>query len=496
MVRSRYAPSPTGFMHIGNLRTALYEYLIAKKDGGVFALRIEDTDGERYVEGAEDVIYYVLQTTGLVFDEGPGVGGAYGPYVQSQRKASYMVYAKDLMELGKAYYCFCTKERLDSLSDARGLKKYDRHCYRLGKEEIALNIANGLPYVVRQYIPEGKTAFRDEVYGEITIENTEIEDQILVKSDGMPTYNFANVVDDHDMAITHVVRGSEYLTSTPKYKLLYEAFGWDVPLFVHLPLLLNSSGKKISKRHNDASVTDLLKMGFLPSAIVNYAALLGWSHGGTEEIFSLPELVQAFDIKKISKAPSVFDMKKFTWMNGEHIKRLPMETYFEMALPILSKAVKTEGIDYAELARITQSRVSFVHECGEMLDFIDDLPEYSIELYTHKKMKTNPEVAHKSLKLVVEGFERLQGWNHEILSEQIGQSAEEHGLSKGQILWPIRTATSGKPTTPCGAVEICLILGRDETIKRLNKGISMLELQVNKCTLRANNTNKNKFFSA
>ena len=474
MVRTRYAPSPTGFMHIGNLRTALYEYLIAKKDGGVFILRIEDTDSERYVEGAESAIYEVLQATGLRFDEGPGVGGDYGPYVQSQRKADYNKQAKTLVDNGKAYYCFCSKERLDSLSDERGLKKYDRHCFGLSAEEAAANIESGAPHVVRQLIPEGKTSFHDEVYGDITIDNAEMEDQILVKSNGMPTYNFANVVDDHAMSITHVVRGSEYLTSTPKYKLLYEAFDWEVPRFVHLPLLQNASGQKISKRHNDASITDLLEMGFLPDAVINYAALLGWSPVGTEEVFTLDELIEAFDSKRISKSPSVFDMKKLTWVNGEHIKRLSEEAYLELALPFLKKTVKSEGADYAELAKLTKSRVSFVHECGDLVDFIDCLPEYDIELYTHKKMKTNPEVALGALSLAIEALESIQNWTHEAIGELVTQVAEDNGLSKGQLLWPIRTAASGKATTPCGAVEICLLLGKNETLVRLRKGMEML----------------------
>ncbi|MCL2224655.1 MAG: glutamate--tRNA ligase [Defluviitaleaceae bacterium] len=472
MIRTRYAPSPTGFMHIGNLRTALFEYLIAKKGRGVFVLRIEDTDSERFVEGATDAIFETMELTGLKFDEGPGIGGDYGPYVQSERKADYLPHAKNLVSSGKAYYCFCDKERLDGLADERGLKKYDRFCQQLSADEIEKRLASGAPYVIRQLIPDGKTTFHDEVFGDITIDNREMEDQILIKSDGMPTYNFANVIDDHAMKISHVVRGSEYLTSTPKYKLLYEALGWDVPVFVHLPLLQNAAGQKISKRNGDASIPQLLEEGFLPQAIVNYAALLGWSPPDNREIFTLAELESIFEPKNISKSPSAFDVNKLRWVNGEQIKTLPPEVFYEMALPYLKQSVKKAGADYAVLAKITQSRVTVVKDCAELVDFIDELPDYDIELYTHKKMKTNPEIAAQALKLVIAEFAGLADWNHDALFATVTKIAEANELKNGQVLWPIRTALSGKPTTPCGATEICELLGKDETLKRLEIGLA------------------------
>ena len=474
-VRTRYAPSPTGFMHIGNLRSALYEYLIARHDNGVFILRIEDTDQDRYVEGAADAIFETLRLTGLTFDEGPGIGGEYGPYIQSERKENYLPQAKRLVENGTAYYCFCHKDRLDTLADERGIKKYDRFCASLPADEVAARINSGAPYVIRQLIPEGKTSFYDEVYGQITFDNKELEDQILIKSDGMPTYNFANVVDDHDMAITHVARGSEYLTSTPKYVLLYEALGWEVPKFVHLPLLVNENGQKLGKRNGAVSVPELLNQGFLPEAIVNYAALLGWSPHDNKEIFSLAELIEVFESKNISKSPSTFDAVKMTWVNGEHIKALPPENFYEMALPYLQESVKKPGTDYAALAKMTQSRVNFVKDCGELVDFIDELRDYDIQLFTHKKMKTNPEVAKEGLKAAIAALEPLTEWNHDTLAQAATKAAEDNGLSKGQVLWPIRTALSGKATTPCGATEICELLGKEETLRRLAVGLGKLQ---------------------
>jgi glutamyl-tRNA synthetase len=450
----------------------LFEYLIAKRGGGVFVLRIEDTDSERFVEGATDAIYETMELTGLKFDEGPGIGGEYGPYIQSERKADYLPFAKNLVENGKAYYCFCNKERLDGLADERGLKKYDRFCHT--QKETEKRLANGEAYVIRQLIPDGKTTFHDEVFGDITIDNREMEDQILIKSDGMPTYNFANVIDDHAMKITHVVRGSEYLTSTPKYKLLYEALGWDVPAFVHLPLLQNAAGQKISKRNGDASIPMLLAEGFLPEAIINYAALLGWSPPDNREIFSLAELEKIFEPKNISKSPSAFDATKLRWVNGEHIKNLPPENFLEMAMPFLRDAVKKPGINYAALAKITQSRVTLVKDCAELVDFIDELPPYEIDLYTHKKMKTNPEIAALALKLIVDEFSALEDWTHDAIAAAVTKTATENEMKNGQIMWPVRTALSGKPTTPCGATEICELLGKEETLRRLNIGISKL----------------------
>jgi glutamyl-tRNA synthetase len=461
-------------MHIGNLRTALFEYLIAKRGRGIFVLRIEDTDSERFVEGAIDAIFETMELTGLKFDEGPGIGGEYEPYVQSERKDSYLPHAKSLVESGKAYFCFCKKERLDGLADERGLKKYDRFCQKLSAEEIQKRLDNGEPYVIRQLIPDGKTTFHDEVFGDITIDNREMEDQILIKSDGMPTYNFANVIDDHAMSISHVVRGSEYLTSTPKYKLLYEALGWEVPVFVHLPLLQNAEGQKISKRNGDASIPQLLAEGFLPQAIINYAALLGWSPPDNREIFSLAELEQIFEPKNISKSPSAFDATKLRWVNGEHIKNLPPETFCEMALPYLLEAVTLSGVDYAALAKMTQSRVTLVKDCAELVDFIDELPRYVIDLYTHKKMKTNPEIAALALELILKKFSEITDWTHENISAAVTETAEANNLKTGQILWSVRTALSGKATTPCGATEICELLGKGETLRRLDIGLLKL----------------------
>jgi len=467
MVRSRFAPSPTGQMHIGNLRTALYEYLIAKHSGGTFILRIEDTDQNRYVEGATDIVIKTLGIAGLIHDEGPGVGGNYGPYFQSERKASYLPYAKELIEKGAAYYCFCSKEKLENLDEAYEQdqqQKYDRHCFSLSKDEVSAKLAAGEPYVIRQFIPEGKTTFHDEVFGDITIDHEEIEDQILIKSDGMPTYNFANVIDDHLMEITHVVRGSEYLTSTPKYKLLYEAFGWDVPVYVHLPLLLGDHGGKMSKRKGDPSFDDLLAQGYLPEAVINYVAFLGWSSPDNREYFTLSELVEVFDYKHISKSPSSFDVKKLAWMNGEHIKRLSEDVFYEMALPTLQSAIKTPGIDLKEIARLVQSRVLFVRDSIELVDFIDQLPDYDIALFTHKKMKTDPVVAMAALEAIIPVYKDIavDDWNNDTLYAAAVACGQAKECKNSQILWPIRTALSGKPSSPCGASELCALLGKDK----------------------------------
>ncbi len=391
------------------------------------------------------------------------------PYVQSERKADYLPHALDLIKNGKAYYCFCTKERLDSLEFG-----YDRHCRNLPEEEVRRRLDAGEPYVIRQIIPEGSTSFHDEIYGDITIENSEMDDQVLIKSDGMPTYNFANVIDDHAMEITHVVRGNEYLTSTPKYKLLYEALGWDIPLFIHLPLALNETGRKIGKRNGDASVPQLIEMGFLPEAVINYAALLGWSPPDNNEIFSLDELSAAFDYRHISKSPSIFDMKKFAWVNSEHIKRLPPDKYYELSLPILKEAVKTPGADYQKLAAMTQTRVSFIKDAAGLLDFIDTLPDYDAELFTHKKMKTNGETAKKGLQVSLEALSWFNDWNNDALFNELVRVSEVNGLVKSQVLWPVRTALSGKPTSPCGATELCELLGKEETLRRIKIGIDKL----------------------
>ena len=395
MVRTRFAPSPTGYMHIGNLRTALYEFLIAKSQGGSFILRIEDTDQERFVEGATDVIYKTLEMAKITHDEGPDVGGDYGPYIQSERKNDYMKYALELIEKGEAYYCFCTKERLDSLkteTSHEAVAKYDRHCLNLSKEEIEENLKNGVPFVIRQKIRDGKTTFHDEVYGDITVDNSELEDQILIKSDGFPTYNFANVIDDHAMNITHVVRGAEYLSSTPKYNLLYEAFGWEIPKYVHLPAVMKDKHNKLSKRNGDASFQDLVAKGYLPDAIVNYIALLGWSPSVNQEIFTMDELIKEFSIKGLSKSPAIFDIEKLTWMNGEYIKKMDFEDFYKWAEPELKAAVKRTDIDLKKVAKYVQTRIGTSKDIIAMVDFIDKLPEYSTELYVHKKMKTTEEI--------------------------------------------------------------------------------------------------------
>ncbi len=480
MIRTRFAPSPTGYMHIGNLRTALYEFLIAKSQGGKFILRIEDTDQERFVEGATDIIYNTLKLSGITHDEGPDVGGPYGPYVQSERKNDYLDYALQLIEKGEAYYCFCTKERLDSLKTETGsheqIVKYDRHCLSLTPEEIKEKLDAGTPYVIRQKIREGSTTFHDEVYGDITVDNGEMEDQILIKSDGYPTYNFANVIDDHIMNITHVVRGAEYLSSTPKYNLLYEAFGWDIPTYVHLPAVMKDQHNKLSKRNGDASFQDLVDKGYLPEAIINYIALLGWSPSINQEIFTLDELIKVFDIKGLSKSPAIFDPVKLTWMNGEYIKKMDFDKFYSIAEPELKAAVKTDGIDLKKLASYIQSRIGSFKEIAEMVDFVDNLPEYDTALYIHKKMKTTEEMCLENLKKAVPVLDEIAEceWTNESIYNALVALIQELGIKNGQMLWPVRTALSGKPTSPCGASELAELLGKKESIKRLNKGIEML----------------------
>ncbi|MDR3238777.1 MAG: glutamate--tRNA ligase [Clostridiales bacterium] len=475
MIRTRFAPSPTGYMHIGNLRTALYEYLIAKKAGGRFILRIEDTDQNRQVEGAVEMIYSTLQAAGLQHDEGPDIGGAYGPYIQSERKEIYLRLARELIQKGKAYYCFCGKERLEALTDDRGIGKYDRRCLPLTKERIQENLAQNMPYVIRQIIPEGETSFHDEVFGEITVPNGELDDQILIKSDGLPTYNFANVADDHLMGITHVIRGSEYLSSTPKYNLLYEAFGWPVPAYIHLPLILNANGEKLSKRKGDASFEDLTAMGFLPEAIVNYIALLGWSPAENREIFTLAELVDCFDTAGLSKSPSIFDIQKLTWMNGEYFKRMDPEAFYAMSLKALREAVRTPGVDLRAAAEMARTRVNFLHEIKTLFGFMDSLPAYDERLYEHKKMKTSLGNSLDNLQKALPVLESLEIWQGENIHAALMALIGELGVKNGQMLWPIRTALSGQPSSPCGAIELCALLGKGETLRRIRLGVDLLE---------------------
>ncbi len=478
-VRTRFAPSPTGFMHIGNLRTALYEYLVAKSQGGDFVLRIEDTDQQRYVAGAVEVIYKTLQTAGLVHDEGPDKPKAYGPYVQSERLSMYKPYAEQLIKEGKAYRCFCTKERLDSLKEDTQGGGYDRHCRDLPQEEIDRLLAEGVPYVIRQKMPlEGKTTFTDTVFGEITVDNTELQDQILIKTDGYPTYNFANVIDDHTMNITHVVRGSEYLSSTPKYNLLYEAFGWEIPTYIHLPLIMgkDSDGNiaKLSKRHGSTGFEDLVNEGYLPQAIINYVALLGWCPEDNQEIFSLDELVKVFKISGISKSPSIFDYDKLEWFNAEYIRRMSDEEFTTYAMPFYQQSMKDKNFDWSKITAILHQRVTKFNQIPEMTDFFNQLPEYDKEMFVNKKSKTNLDNAPKMLQIATEKLTALDSWTKDTIHDCLINLAVELGVKNGTVMWPVRIAVAGKKVTPGGAVEILDILGREESLQRLAKGLVIM----------------------
>ncbi len=480
-VRTRFAPSPTGYMHLGNLRTALYTYLIAKKYDGDFILRIEDTDRERYVEGAVDVIYSTLRKAGLQWDEGPDIGGPVGPYVQSERMGMFKGYAEDLVKSGHAYYCFCNKERLEEVRRIQEASKiapmYDRHCRELAPEEIEKNLAEGVPYVIRQKMPsEGTTTFHDEIYGDITVENATLDDQILIKTDGMPTYNFANVVDDHTMGITHVVRGNEYLSSTPKYNLLYHAFGWDVPTYIHCSPVMRDQTHKLSKRDGDASFEDLMAKGCLSEAVVNFIALLGWAPKGEEEIFTLEELTEVFDVSGISKSPAIFDPMKLKAINAGYVRKLSPEQFQEIIKPYVSQTVKREDIDYPLLAQVLQNRTELFTDIPEQVDFIDELPDYDLEMFRHKKMKTTPESSLEALQTVLPELEKIDEseWNVEKIHEVLFKVIADKGVKNGWLLWPIRTAVSGKQFTPGGGVELCAILGKADTIARIEKAIARL----------------------
>lgn len=479
-VRTRYAPSPTGRMHVGNLRTALYAYLIAKHEGGDFLLRIEDTDQERFVEGAVEIIYRTLEKTGLIHDEGPDKDGGVGPYVQSERQAAgiYLDYAKMLVEKGEAYYCFCDQERLDSLKtivDGQEIMTYDKHCLHLTKEEVEASLAAGKPYVIRQNNPtEGTTTFHDEIYGDITVDNSELDDMVLIKSDGYPTYNFANVVDDHLMGITHVVRGNEYLSSSPKYNRLYDAFGWEVPVYVHCPLITNEEHKKLSKRSGHSSYEDLIEQGFISEAVVNYVALLGWSPEENQEIFSLEELVKQFNYRHMSKSPAVFDVVKLKWMNGEYMKSMEFDRFYEMAEPYL-KAVIKKDLDLKKVAGMVKTRIEVFPDIAEHIDFFEELPEYDKAMYTHKKMKTNEETSLEVLTEVLPRLEAQEDFSNDALYTLLSGYVEEKGCKTGYVMWPIRTAVSGKQMTPAGATEIMEVLGKEESLDRIRKGISLLE---------------------
>ena len=479
-VRTRFAPSPTGRMHVGNLRTALYTYLIAKHEGGDFILRIEDTDQERFVDEALGIIYRTLEATGLKHDEGPDKDGGFGPYIQSERCASglYMKYAKELIEKGEAYYCFCDQERLDSLKQVVGGKEissYDKHCLHLSKEEIEANLAAGKPFVIRANIPnEGETTFHDEIYGDISQPNEELDDMILIKSDGYPTYNFANVIDDHLMGITHVVRGNEYLSSAPKYTRLYHAFGWEEPKYIHCPLITNEEHQKLSKRSGHSSYEDLIEQGFVSEAVVNFVALLGWSPADNQEIFSLEELIKEFDYKHISKSPAVFDMVKLKWMNGEYLKAMDFDRFYEMAEPYLKQAI-TKDFDLKKIAALVKTRIEIFPDILEMVDFFEAVPEYDVSMYTHKKNKTNPEKSLEVLKGVLPELQKQEDFSNDALYQLLRQFASDHEFKSGFVMWPVRTAVSGKQMTPGGATEIMEIIGKDETIARIEAAIEKIE---------------------
>jgi len=473
-VRTRFAPSPTGYMHVGNLRTALYTYLIAKRAGGTFLLRIEDTDQGRYVEGAADAIFRTLRECGLVHDEGPDIGGPVGPYIQTERRDIYAKYAEKLIEQGTAYRCFCEKEDAPA-GDPGEIRKYDGRCSRLSQEEIADKLAAGTPYVIRQRMPQsGGVTFHDAVFGDITVDCETLDDHVLVKSDGLPTYNFANVIDDHLMGITHVVRGSEYLSSMPKYALLYRALGWTEPEYIHCSPVMRDANHKMSKRSGDPSYEDLISMGYLSEAVLNYVALLGWSPGGEEEIFSLPELTQVFDVGGISKSPAIFDMEKLRYFNSAYIRAMTPEAFHQATLPYIRQSVQNPAADTRAIANILQQRCEVLTDIPEKIDFFDVLPDYDPALYTHKKSKTNPEVSLDMLNKALPVLRDLEPWTPEAIQTALKDLAEALAVKNATLMWPVRIAVSGKAVTPGGAVEICAILGKDETLRRMEAGIKRL----------------------
>lgn len=479
-VRTRFAPSPTGYLHLGGLRTALYAYLFARKDNGTFILRIEDTDQEREVEGAVDLIFKSMKEAGLHYDEGPDVGGDYGPYIQTQRKSTYLPYAMELVEKGAAYPCFCTKEELEqrrAAAQARGETfKYDKHCLHLDKEEAKRRMASGEPFVIRQNVPvTGTASFDDLLFGHVEAPCDTLDDNVLIKQDGLPTYNFANVVDDHLMAITHVMRGTEYLSSTPKYNLLYEAFGWTPPTYVHLPVVMKDASRKLSKRYGDPSFEDLLAMGYVKEAIINFIALLGWSPGDDREFFTLSELVEAFDVKGLNKAPAIFNMDKLTWFNSEYIRRMDFETYLQMVTPWFDKVFEGQRMDYRRLAELMQGRTEVFNRVPDMVRFLKELPDYDIALHTHKKMKTDPEIAKTVIQAMLPILEGVTDWTEAALHDTIMAYIEKTGMKTGTALWPVRIAIAGQQNTPGGFFEIAYLLGKDETLRRLKDGLQRLE---------------------
>ena len=476
-VRTRFAPSPTGYMHVGNLRTALYTWLIARHAGGTFILRIEDTDQGRLVEGATDVIYRTMKECGLDHDEGPDVGGPTGPYIQSERRDLYLPYAQLLVEKGAAYYCFC--EKAESEEDSGDFDRAEDPCRNLSAEEVAANLAAGKPYVIRQRIPhEGTTTFHDVSFGDITVENETLDDQVLLKRDGLPTYNFANVVDDHLMGITHVVRGSEYLSSAPKYNLLYEAFGWEIPTYVHCSPVMRDQHNKMSKRHGDPSYEDLKAQGFLTDAILNYVALLGWAPKGEyaeQEIFSLDELVKVFDIAGISKSPAIFDIEKLTYFNATYLRAMEPAAFAEVAEPYIRQAVKNPAIDAAGIAALLQARCEKLTDIPEKVDFFDALPDYDVEFFTNKKSKTNAEVSKAMLEAAIPALEAVSDWTVDAIHDTLIDLATKLEVKNATLMWPVRIAAAGKLVTPGGAVEICHLLGKDETLRRLHLGLDKLK---------------------
>ncbi|MBN2558502.1 MAG: glutamate--tRNA ligase [Clostridia bacterium] len=479
-VRTRYAPSPTGYMHIGNLRSAIFEYLAARINGGKFILRIEDTDQARIVEGAVEVIYRTLKTIGIRHDEGPDIGGGYGPYVQSERKDIYLPHALQLVETGHAYYCFCTRDRLDALrseAEARGVQyKYDRHCLGMPVQDILRRIKDGEDYVIRQKAPDsGTTSFHDEVYGDITVNNENLEDQILIKSDGFPTYNFANVIDDHTMNITHILRGSEYLSSTPKFIHLYEAFGWELPVFAHLPLVIKSDGSKISKRNGDAMFDDMIREGYLPEAILNYTVLLGWSPGDEREFFTLAELEKEFTLKGISKSPSTLDYDKLKWMNGEYIRKMPPDEFAAIAEPWISKGLAGENLDIGKIAHMIQKRVVLLGEIPDSIGFLVNAGPVDPSLYENYKMKCDAGLAQEILPMALKALSGLSEWSHDSIYNSMAAAAAAAGMKNGQVMWPVRIALTALAVTPGGAVEIAEIIGKEETLSRIRSAIKQLE---------------------
>lgn len=478
-VRTRFAPSPTGYLHLGGLRTALYAYLFARKNGGKFILRIEDTDQEREVPGAVDLIYHSMREAGLQYDEGPDVGGDYGPYIQTQRRDLYLPYAMQLVESGAAYPCFCTKEELQERRDAataRGEQfKYDKHCLNIPKDEAKRRMQSGEPFVIRQNVPlTGTASFEDALFGHVEVPCDTLDDNVLIKADGLPTYNFANVVDDHLMKITHVMRGTEYLSSTPKYNLLYEAFGWETPIYVHLPVVMKDATRKLSKRYGDPSFEDLLAQGFVKEAIINFIALLGWCPKEEREFFTLSELVDAFDLDGLSKSPAIFNMEKLVWFNSEYIKKMDFETYLQMVAPWFDKALAGKNMDYRRLAELMHGRTEVFNRVPDMVRFLAELPEYDVSLYTHKKMKTDPAISLTALQLARPALAAVTDFGEEPLKDCLMALAAQNGLKTGQMMWPVRVALSGLESTPGGATEIAYLLGRDETLRRLDAAIGKL----------------------